>query len=50
MLMVEAFIDSLKVALTLVPVETLVAPLAGDTVATTGPERVNVVTKATSTQ
>jgi hypothetical protein len=50
-LMVEAFIDSLKVAVTLVPVDTLLAALAGDTVVTVGPENdVIVVSNTTSTQ
>jgi hypothetical protein len=49
--MVVAFIDSLKVAVTLVPLETPIALLAGNTAVTVGPEdEVTVAVNATSTQ
>ena len=50
-LIVDGFIDSLNVAVTLGPVATFVVPFAGDTAVTTGPEgAVTVVKKTTSTQ
>ena len=47
---VAAFIDSLNVTFAVVPMDTAVVPLAGDTEVTVGAEAVAVVEKTTSTQ